>query len=95
MMPNYLLQWEAIRWAKSQGCLTYDLWGAPEELQPQDTLWGVYRFKQGFGAEYRSSIGAWDYSTRPLLRWLFVTAMPRILALMRARRRALTRRLVD
>jgi peptidoglycan pentaglycine glycine transferase (the first glycine) len=24
-MPNYLLQWEAIRWAKNQGCTEYDL----------------------------------------------------------------------
>jgi lipid II:glycine glycyltransferase (peptidoglycan interpeptide bridge formation enzyme) len=29
-MPNYLLQWEAIRWAKSQGCRVYDFWGIPE-----------------------------------------------------------------
>ncbi len=28
-MPNYLLQWEAIRLARSLGCTLYDLWGAP------------------------------------------------------------------
>jgi len=94
-MPNHLLQWEAIRWAKRHGCVSYDLWGAPERLEPEDPLWGVYRFKQGFGAEYRKTTGAWDYTTRPLLRWVFVTAMPRILALMRARRRALTRKFID
>ena len=26
-MPTYLLQWEAMRWAKAKGCTTYDLWG--------------------------------------------------------------------
>ena len=31
-MPNYLLQWEAIRWARKRGCTLYDLWGAPDDL---------------------------------------------------------------
>ncbi len=57
-MPTYLLQWEAIRWAKSKGCKSYDLWGIPDvsqqDLESQfekrsDGLWGVYRFKRGFG----------------------------------------------
>ena len=30
--PNYLLAWEAIKWAKAQGCHSYDLWGIPEEV---------------------------------------------------------------
>ncbi len=59
-MPVYLLQWEAIRWAKQQGCTVYDLWGIPdypeEVLEEQfmnrsDGLWGVYRFKRGFGGK--------------------------------------------
>jgi lipid II:glycine glycyltransferase (peptidoglycan interpeptide bridge formation enzyme) len=29
-MPNYLLQWEAIRWAREQGCTVYDFWGIPD-----------------------------------------------------------------
>ncbi len=73
-MPTYLLQWEAIRWAKSMGCKTYDLWGipdVPEEtleddfLDRSDGLWGVYRFKRGFGGEIRRTIGAWDRVYRP------------------------------
>ncbi len=59
-MPAYLLQWEAMRWAASQGCTEYDLWGVPdaeeEQLEAQfeqrsDGLWGVYRFKRGFGGQ--------------------------------------------
>ncbi|MBI2908194.1 MAG: peptidoglycan bridge formation glycyltransferase FemA/FemB family protein [Chloroflexi bacterium] len=30
LMPTYLLQWEAMKWAKAQGCRRYDLWGIPE-----------------------------------------------------------------
>lgn len=68
-MPTYLLQWEAMKWAKSQGCMEYDLWGVPdenpEELEAQfetrtDGLWKVYRFKRGFGGELKRSAGAWD-----------------------------------
>ena len=32
-MPVYLLQWEAIRWAKQQGCTVYDLWGIPDHSE--------------------------------------------------------------
>jgi peptidoglycan pentaglycine glycine transferase (the first glycine) len=68
-MPTYLVQWEAIRWAKARSCTTYDLWGIPDvdeaTLESQfsersDGLWGVYRFKRGFGGEIRRSVGAWD-----------------------------------
>lgn len=60
LMPTYLLQWEAIRWAKAYGAKEYDLWGIPdadeEELEASftdrsDGLWGVYRFKRGFGGK--------------------------------------------
>lgn len=68
-MPTYLLQWEAMRWAKARGCEEYDLWGVPdgdeETLESQftarsDGLWGVYRFKRGFGGEVRRAAGALD-----------------------------------
>ena len=84
-MPNHLLQWEAIRWAKGEGCTVYDLWGAPDALDETDPMWGVYRFKEGFGAEFVRHIGAYDYVTSGLLYWLYTTAAPRLLALMRWR----------
>ena len=79
-MPTYLLQWEAMRWAKNQGCTQYDLWGVPDlpedALEDQftersDGLWGVYRFKRGFGGEVRRTIGAWDKVYRPALYHLY------------------------
>jgi peptidoglycan pentaglycine glycine transferase (the first glycine) len=80
MMPNYLLQWEAIRWAKTEGCVEYDLWGVPDEdlatleanfTNRNDGLWGVYRFKRGFGGELKRSIGAWDRVYNPMLYRLY------------------------
>lgn len=85
-MPNYALQWEAIRWAKSAGCTVYDLWGAPEQLEESDPLWGVWRFKEGLGARFTPHIGAHDYPTSPLLYWMYEVALPRYLGWLRRRR---------
>lgn len=85
LMPNHLLQWEAIRWARAQGCTTYDLWGAPDVLDERDPLWGVYRFKEGFGGRFTSWIGAWDFPVSRIGYWVYTVAMPRALELMRRR----------
>jgi len=83
LMAPHLLQWGAMRWARAQGCTIYDMWGAPDTLDESDPMWGVYRFKQGFGGQFVQHIGAWDYRTSRPLYWLYTTAMPRILDLMR------------
>ncbi|HEX6385783.1 MAG TPA: peptidoglycan bridge formation glycyltransferase FemA/FemB family protein [Anaerolineae bacterium] len=84
-MPNYLLQWEAIRWSKAQGCDVYDFWGAPDEFVESDPLWGVWRFKSGFNGQVVRHIGAWDYPARPFWYWLYVVVVPKYLAFMRSR----------
>lgn len=80
-MPTYRLQWEAMRWARDRGCLTYDLWGIPDEAEPvleenftrrSEGLWGVYRFKRGFGGEVRRAQGPWDRVYQP---WLYRAMM--------------------
>jgi len=79
-MPTYLLQWEAMRWAKSRGSEEYDLWGIPdvdeETLEANftdrnDGLWGVYRFKRGFGGQLKRAVQAMDRIYNPLLYWLY------------------------
>jgi lipid II:glycine glycyltransferase (peptidoglycan interpeptide bridge formation enzyme) len=87
-MPNYLLQWEAILWAKRMGCQTYDFWGAPHEINEDDRMYGVYRFKLGFGTELVRTPGAWDYPIKPIGYKLYSTFMPLILGLMRGLGRA-------
>lgn len=86
-MPNHLLQWEAIRWAKANGCTVYDGWGAPDELNESDPLWSVYRFKEGFGGRFTAHIGAYDFAAARFWYWMYTVAMPRVLELMRRRRR--------
>jgi lipid II:glycine glycyltransferase (peptidoglycan interpeptide bridge formation enzyme) len=79
-MPTYLLQWQAIRWAKARGCEEYDLWGVPDENEEtleanfesrHDGLWGVYRFKRGFGGQLKRAAQAMDRVYNPLLYWLY------------------------
>jgi peptidoglycan pentaglycine glycine transferase (the first glycine) len=87
LMPNHLLQWEAIRWAKGEGCTVYDMWGAPDVLSEDDPLWGVYRFKEGFGGQFVRRIGAYDYPVSRPLYGFYTVLMPRYLELLRARQR--------
>jgi peptidoglycan pentaglycine glycine transferase (the first glycine) len=94
-MPNHLLQWQAIRWAKAQGCTTYDFWGAPDEFVESDPLWGVWRFKEGFGGQLVRHIGAWDYAPSPLLDRLYTIVLPRLLDVMRRRGRSRTRQSLE
>lgn len=86
-MPNHLLQWEAMRLARAAGCIVYDLWGAPDKLHENDSMWGVWRFKEGFGAQFAPHIGAWDYPVSSTPYRLYTDAMPRVLDLMRRRHR--------
>lgn len=80
-MPTYLLQWEGIRWARAKGCTEYDLWGIPDEdeatleagfMEKSEGLWGVYRFKRGFGGQVKRAAGPWDRVYWKGLYWLYL-----------------------
>ena len=83
-MPNYALQWAAIRWAKAQGYALYDMWGAPDHFNESDRMWGVYEFKRGFRGSVTRHIGAWDYAPYPLLYRTYAEAWPRLRARLRS-----------
>lgn len=60
-MPNYPMQWEAMKWARESGARTYDWGGASTNLDdPNDPMARVWHFKKGFGADFFSGAGAWD-----------------------------------
>ena len=84
-MPNYLLQWEAIKRARFRGCKQYDLWGAPDLFDDTDPMWGVFRFKAGLGAKVIRTPGALDFPIKPNLYSLYMNVLPRILNIMRVR----------
>lgn len=66
LMPNYLLQWEAICWARQQGAAVYDFWGIPATDDQDEAMAGVYRFKRGWGGEVVHFIGSYERDYRPL-----------------------------
>jgi lipid II:glycine glycyltransferase (peptidoglycan interpeptide bridge formation enzyme) len=94
-MPTYLLQWEAMKRAKAMGCTVYDLWGAPDVFDQSDSLWGVYRFKEGLGGKVVRTLGAWDFAPSPLWYVMYSSVIPRVLDVMRSRGRAKTRQALD
>jgi lipid II:glycine glycyltransferase (peptidoglycan interpeptide bridge formation enzyme) len=91
-MPNYLLQWEAIKLARRGGCLQYDLWGAPDEFHDNDPLWGVFRFKEGLGCSVIRTVGAWDFPANPFWYQVYSQILPKVLNLMRLRGKSQTKR---
>ncbi|HNX88028.1 MAG TPA: peptidoglycan bridge formation glycyltransferase FemA/FemB family protein [Paludibacteraceae bacterium] len=61
LMATYALQWEAIKISKASGCTEYDMFGVSPNPDPNHPLYGLYRFKTGFGGEIYHSLGCWDY----------------------------------
>ncbi|MDR1933255.1 MAG: peptidoglycan bridge formation glycyltransferase FemA/FemB family protein [Spirochaetales bacterium] len=60
-MASYALQWEGMKLAKREGALTYDLFGIPPNDDPSHAMYGLYRFKTGFGGEILHRPGSYDY----------------------------------
>lgn len=88
LMPNHLLQWEAINLSKRKGCLLYDLWGAPDDFSNEnDPMVGVYRFKSGLGGQLSRHVGAYDFATGRVLPALYTWLLPRYVSLLRSRHR--------
>ena len=76
LMPNHLMQWEMMRWAKSRGCTVYDMRGVARQTnETEETrLHGLNRFKAGFGAQYVEYVGEFDRVFSPVWYRLFNTA---------------------
>jgi lipid II:glycine glycyltransferase (peptidoglycan interpeptide bridge formation enzyme) len=70
LMPNHILQWEAMLWARERGAKRYDLWGVAETDDPEEPLAGVTAFKAGFGGEVVRYAGAFDRVYHPVLHAL-------------------------
>jgi len=61
VMPNYLMQWEMMKWTVENGCDIYDFRGVSGDLNKGQQLYGLYRFKQGFNGDFIEFVGAADY----------------------------------
>ena len=91
LRPNYLLQWECMRWVKAHGADYYDWRTIPDILEPGQELYGVYEFKRGFGGSVRRVIPTQDLVVRPALYWPYYTAVSLRRTMQRRKRAAFER----
>jgi lipid II:glycine glycyltransferase (peptidoglycan interpeptide bridge formation enzyme) len=76
VMPNYLVQWQMILWAKDNGCKVYDFRGISGDFNPENPLYGLYRFKKGFNGELVEFIGEFDFLFSPAYYRIWNIAEP-------------------
>ncbi len=74
LMPTYALQWEAIRLAKRLGYRYYDFFGIPPKADPDHPMYGLYRFKTGFGGKIIHRYGCFDIPLKPFIYKGYVMA---------------------
>lgn len=60
LMPNYLLQWNMIQWALEKKCRVYDFRGVSGDLDENNPLYGLYKFKKGFIGDFTEFVGEFD-----------------------------------
>ena len=66
LMPNFLLQWTAMKDAKAYGSLYYDMYGMPPTDDENHPMHGLYLFKTGFGGKNIHRTGSWDVQLKAL-----------------------------
>lgn len=74
VMPNYLLQWEMIKWAVESKSEIYDFRGVSGDMSEDNPLYGLYRFKRGFNGELCEFTGEMDYVFNPSKKRLIEAA---------------------
>lgn len=63
LMPNFLLQWTAMKDAKAYGSEYYDMYGMPPTDDKNHPMHGLYLFKTGFGGKNIHRPGTFDIPT--------------------------------
>lgn len=61
LMGSYAVQWEAMKVSKQMGCTEYDMFGIAPKADPSHPMYGLFRFKTGFGGSIYHTLGCWDY----------------------------------
>ncbi len=82
LMPNHLMQWTMMQWAKENGCNSYDFRGVPDpdlhEIPAHEE--GLVKFKTGFGAQMTRYIGEYDLPLDKIGYWAYTKARPKLIA---------------
>ena len=86
VMPNYAMQWGMIKWARELGCSWYDFRGvsprrrvegeSAADVEKEDHLQGLNRFKEGFGTRYVEYVGEFDLVYHKTAYWAYTKGKP-------------------
>lgn len=74
VMPNFLLQFEMIKWAVETKADIYDFRGVSGDISEDNPLYGLYRFKKGFNGEFTEFTGEMSIIYRPAMNKLLKVA---------------------
>jgi lipid II:glycine glycyltransferase (peptidoglycan interpeptide bridge formation enzyme) len=94
-MPNHLLQWTAIQWARARGCKLYDFRAIAERLEPGEDMYSLYTYKQGFGGFSLFTLETHDLVYQPAVYWAYMRALRLKRRIVRWRRARMDRRRVS
>ena len=75
LMPNYLMQWNMIKYSADRKRRVYDFCGVPYWYDKEHRNYGVYRFKQGFNGEVKVWAGEFDFTFRKGMNFCANVAM--------------------
>ena len=73
VMPNYLVQWEMIKWALEKKCDIYDFRGVSGHVDEHHPQYGIYKFKKGFNGDFVEFVGELYMVFKPLTNFAFNT----------------------
>lgn len=76
-MPNFLMQWAMIQDSIDLNCSIYDFRGVSGDLNPENPLFGLYKFKKGFNGNFVEFIGEFDLVVNTFIYNLYKKAFPK------------------
>ena len=76
-MPNFLMQWSMIQDSIDLGCSVYDFRGVSGDLNPDNHLYGLYKFKKGFNGKFVEFIGEFELVINARVYKLFNFVLPK------------------
>jgi len=71
LMPNYLLQYEMMKWGLENNCDIYDFRGVSGFKNENDPQYGVYKFKKGFNPEFVEFVDELYIVFNPVMNCIF------------------------
>lgn len=75
-MPNFAMQWAMITDSIDLDCSLYDFRGVSGDLNPDNPLYGLYKFKKGFNGNFVEFIGEYDIVIDKLIYNIYKKAFP-------------------